>query len=39
MTIFKTLTYRYKLLFLKSGKPYIKREFTHYGFTKWMEKQ
>lgn len=36
MTIFKTLNYKWRLLFLKSGKPYVKREFTLRGFDKWM---
>jgi hypothetical protein len=37
MTIFRTLNYRWRLLTLRSGKPYIKREFTHRGFKKFME--
>lgn len=36
MTIFRTMNYRWRLLTLRSGKPYIKREMTHQGFTKFM---
>jgi len=38
VTIFKTRTYKWHLLTLKSGKPYIRREFTLYGLNKWLRK-
>lgn len=36
ITIFRTRNYKWRLLTLKSGKPYIKREFTKGGFNRWM---
>jgi hypothetical protein len=37
MTIFRTVNYRWRLLTLKSGRPYIKREMTRKGFDKFMK--
>lgn len=34
--IFRTLNYKWRLHFLKSGKPYITREFSKHGFNKWL---
>lgn len=36
LTIFRTRDYKWRLLTLKSGKPYIKKEFTLTGFRRWM---
>lgn len=37
LTIMRTKNYRWRLLTLKSGKPYIRREFTDKGLDKWLE--
>ena len=37
ITIFRTANYRWRLLTLRSGKPYIKREMTSRGFKKFMK--
>lgn len=37
MQLFKTKNHSYHLKWLKNGRPYITRQFTHTGFSKYLK--